>query len=442
MASMVTLTLYNLIDTFWVSKLGHQAIAALTIVLPYHVLIIAIGIGIGVGIGALTSRRFGERNTEATNHAAGQIFSLAMFYGVIFLVAAAFFSEPILTVIGATPDIMEYAKQYLVILGFGTPFMFFLLMGGSLLRGSGDAVRPMVFTIIAQVANIILDPLLIFGLGPFPEMGIRGAALGTVIGQLIGAGLTFFYIVSGRSVYQIKLAHLKPNLSIQKDIYRVGFPSMIMLITESICFALFNSILSAFGSLALAAIGITIRISDLAFMPIFGVSQGLLPIVGFNFGARLWNRLWRAVKLASGGLALFMAAALLILEIFAPNLIGIFSNDPELIAIAVPAMRIVLSTLVIVGPTLLFVTTFQGLSKGKEALILSLIRQFVFFIPLLFILPRFWGMTGMWLALPVSDILGFIIASLWLVREYRLQQRSGTWSSLPTPRVGTGALTT
>jgi putative MATE family efflux protein len=442
MASMVTLTLYNLIDTFWVSKLGHQAIAALTIVLPYHVLIIAIGIGIGVGIGALTSRRFGERNTEATNHAAGQIFSLAVFYGVIFLVAAAFFSEPILTIIGATPDIMEYATQYLVILGFGTPFMFFLLMGGSLLRGSGDAIRPMVFTIIAQVANIILDPLLIFGLGPFPEMGIRGAALGTVIGQLIGAGLTFFYIVSGRSVYQIKLAHLKPSLSIQKDIYRVGFPSMIMLITESICFALFNSILSAFGSLALAAIGITIRISDLAFMPIFGVSQGLLPIVGFNFGARLWNRLWRAVKLASGGLALFMAVALLILEIFAPNLIGIFSDDPELLAIAVPAMRIVLSTLVIVGPTLLFVTTFQGLSKGKEALILSLIRQFVFFIPLLFILPRFWGMTGMWLALPVSDILGFIIASLWLVREYRLQQRSGTWSSLPTPRGGTGALTT
>jgi putative MATE family efflux protein len=333
MASMVTLTLYNLIDTFWVSKLGHQAIAALTIVLPYHVLIIAIGIGIGVGIGALTSRRFGERNTEATNHAAGQIFSLAVFYGVIFLVAAAFFSEPILTIIGATPDIMEYATQYLVILGFGTPFMFFLLMGGSLLRGSGDAIRPMVFTIIAQVANIILDPLLIFGLGPFPEMGIRGAALGTVIGQLIGAGLTFFYILSGRSVYQIKLAHLKPSLSIQKDIYRVGFPSMIMLITESICFALFNSILSAFGSLALAAIGITIRISDLAFMPIFGVSQGLLPIVGFNFGACLWNRLWRAVKLASGGLALFMAMALLILEIFAPNLIGIFSDDPELLAI-------------------------------------------------------------------------------------------------------------
>ncbi len=435
---MITLTLYNLVDTFWVSKLGYRAIAALTITLPYHVLIMAIGVGIGAGIGALTSRRFGERNIEDTNHAAGQIFSLAAFYGVIFLIAAVFFSKPILTLIGATPDIIDFATQYLVILGFGTPFMFFLLMGSSLLRGSGDAVRPMIFIIIAQVANIILDPLLIFGLGPFPEMGIRGAALGTVLGQLLGAGLIFFYIVSGKSAYQIKLTHLKPSLSIQRDIYRVGFPSMIMLVTESVCFALFNIILSAFGSLALAAIGIVIRISDLAFMPIFGASQGLLPIVGFNFGARLWKRMWRAIKLASIGLALFMGIALLVLEIFAPNLIGIFSDDPELIAIAVSAMRIVLSTLVIVGPTILFVTAFQGLSKGKEALILSLIRQFVFFVPLLFLLPRIWGITGMWLALPISDILGFIIAGLWLLREYKIQQRSGVWSDIPAQKVYTG----
>ena len=435
---MITLTLYNLVDTFWVSKLGYRAIAALTITLPYHVLIMAIGVGIGAGIGALTSRRFGERNIEDTNHAAGQIFSLAAFYGVIFLIAAVFFSEPILTLIGATPDIMDFATQYLVVLGFGTPFMFFLLMGSSLLRGSGDAVRPMVFTIIAQVANIILDPLLIFGLGPFPEMGIRGAALGTVLGQLLGAGLIFFHIVSGKSAYQIKLTHLKPSLSIQRDIYRVGFPSMIMLITESVCFALFNAILSAFGSLALAAIGITIRISDLAFMPILGASQGLLPIVGFNFGARLWNRLWRAIKLASGGLVLLMSVALLVLEIYAPNLIGIFSDDPELIAIAVPAMRIVMSTLVIAGPTVMFVTAFQGLSKGKEALILSLVRQFVFLVPLIFLLPRIWGLTGMWLSLPISDIIGFVVAGLWLLREYKIQQRTSMLSGTPVPKAYPG----
>jgi Na+-driven multidrug efflux pump len=197
---------------------------------------------------------------------------------------------------------------------------------------------------------------------------------------------------------------------------------MIMQVTESVVFALFNHVVSAFGSVALAAVGITIRIADLAWMPMWGASQGLLPIVGFNFGARLWDRLWRAVKLASGGLMLVTGVALVLLEIFAPELIAIFSDDPELMAIAVPAMRIFLSTLVIVGPSILFITTFQGLSKGKEALILSLIRQFVFFVPLLFLLPRIWGISGVWLSVPISDTLAFLVSGLWLFREYKLQQ--------------------
>ena len=425
MASMITMALYNLVDTFWVAQIGYRAIAALTIVLPYHILLIAIGIGSGIGINALASRRFGEGNIEATNQVAGQIFPLSAFFGVIFLMVAVFFPKPILTVCGATPDIMDFATQYLTVIGLGTPVFFFMIMAGSLLRGSGDAVRPMAFMIIASVVNIILDPFLIFGFGPFPELGVRGAALATVIAQLIGAVLGFYYIVARKSAYRIKLVHLRPRLSILRDIYRVGFPSMIMEFMESVVFALFNYILSGFGSLALAAVGITIRIADLAFMPMFGVSMGLLPIVGFNFGARLWDRVWRAVKLASGGLVLLMGVATVVLEIFAPQLIGIFSDDPELLAMAVPAMRIGLSALVIVGPSILFVTTFQGLSKGKEALILSLVRQCIFFVPLLFIFRQFLGLTGIWLALPISDTLAFLVSGLWLFREYKLQQRRG-----------------
>ena len=432
------MALYNIIDTFWVARLGYQAIAALTIVLPYHVLVIAISVGSGVGINALVSRRFGERNIEATNHVAGQIFSLAGFFGVIFLMVAFFFAEPILSVMGATPDIMGYATQYLTVLGLGMPFVFFMIMASSLLRGSGDAVRPMIFMITATVANIILDPFLIFGIGPFPEMGVRGAALATVIAQLLGAGLSFYYIVARKSAYRVKLLHLRPSLPILRDIYRVGFPSMIMQITESIVFALFNYVLSTFGSLALAAVGITIRIVDLAFMPMFGVSQGLLPVVGFNFGARIWKRLWGAVKLASFGIMLLMGVATVVLEIFAPQLIGIFSDDPELMAIAVPAMRIFLSTLVILGPSILFITTFQGLSKGKEALILSLVRQFIFFVPLLFLLPRILGITGVWLSWPISDTLAFLVSGLWLFREYKLQQRTGVWSDIPVPEADSG----
>ncbi|GAG15422.1 unnamed protein product, partial [marine sediment metagenome] len=150
---MITMALYNIVDTFWVARLGYQAIAALTIALPYHILIIAIGVGTGIGISALNSRRFGEGNIEATNHVAGQIFPLTVFFGSIFLMSAVFFTRPILTICGATPDIMDYATQYLVIISFGAPFLIFSIMANGLLRGSGDAVRPMIFMITASVTN-------------------------------------------------------------------------------------------------------------------------------------------------------------------------------------------------------------------------------------------------------------------------------------------------
>jgi putative MATE family efflux protein len=430
MASMITFALYNIIDTFWVAKLGHEAIAALTIVLPFHILIIAIGVGSGIGINSLTSRLFGENDTKAANHTAGQIFIITIFFGGVFLVPGALFPHPILVLLGGTPDIMDYATQYLVIISFGAPCLFFTLVANNLLRGSGDAVRPMIFMLIATSLNIILDPLMIFGIGPFPEMGVRGAALATTISQIIGAGLSFIYLMTKQSAYRIKLSFLKPDFSILRSIYAVGLPSMIIEITESLTFALFNNVLSLFGSLALAAAGIAIRISDLAFMPIFGVSHGLLPIIGFNFGARIWKRLWGAVKIASIGLLLLMSIATILLEIFTPGLISIFSSNAELIAIAVPAMRIILSTLIFVGPSILFITTFQGLSKGKEVLILSLTRQFIFFVPALYLLPQIMGINGIWLSVPISDVLGFLVSGAWLLREYRMQKRAGTWSDI------------
>ena len=432
MASMATMALYNIIDTFWVAKLGHEAIAALTVVLPYHILIIAISVGSGIGINALVSRRFGERDTEATNRIAGQVFPIAAFFGLIFIVAAVFFTRQILTVTGATADIMEFASQYLVIISFGTPFILFSISTSNLLRGSGDAIRPMIFMITASVINIILDPFLIFGIGPFPELDVRGAALATVISQGIGAGFSFIYIVLTRhSAYRLEPHHLQPDWPIIKDIYRVGLPAVVMNISESLVFALYNNALSVYGSIVLAAGGLSMRIIDLVVMPIFGASGGLLPVIGYSLGARLWRRLWRAVAMVSVSLALVMAVATILLEITAPFIVGLFTQDPQLIEAAVPAMRILLSSITILGPVVLFVTTFQGLSKGREALVLSLMRQLVFFVPILFALPRLLGLTGVWLALPLSDFLGFIVAGAWLLREYHIQQSSSLWLEAP-----------
>ena len=324
-ASLVTMALYNIIDTFWVAKLGHEPIAALTVILPYSIIIMSVGVGTGVGVSSLVSRRFGEGEVEVTNHVAGQIFSLTIVFGVIFLVAAVLFADEILTLCGATPDIMEYGRQYLTIIGFGGFFVFFGMVSSELLRGSGDAVRPMVFMVTAGVINIVLDPFLIFGWWIFPEMGVSGAALATVIAQGIGAGLAFIYIVARKSSYRIRLPYLKPDLPIIKDIYRVGLPSMLTEVSESICFILLNNVLAGYGSMAIAAIGIIIRVVDFAFMPIIGVAEALLPIIGFNYGARIWKRMWDSLKLAATWLVILLGLATIVMEILAPQLVGIFS---------------------------------------------------------------------------------------------------------------------
>jgi putative MATE family efflux protein len=420
---MVTISLYNLVDALWVAKLGHQAMAVLTVIMPFFIICIAIGAGTGIGVNALASRRFGERNVEDANRVTGQTFFLCLFLGIIFLLASNLFPRQILLISGATPDILDLGVQYITVLGWAMPLFFFGTVSRNIFQASGDAMRPMIFIIISQVINIILDPFLIFGWGFFPEMGIAGAALATVISICIGALLALWYIISGKTAYRIRFHHCLPRPKIIWQIYRVGLPAMFMEMTEAVCFAFFNHVAATYGSIVLAAVGIAGRITDLAFMIIIGTAHGLLPIVGFSLGAKQWQRLWGAVRLASTWLAGFLIGATLILEIFTPQIVSFFNSDPALLEIAVPGMRIFCSTLVVIGPTIIFITTFQGLSKGTDAMLLSFCRQFIFFIPGLFLFSHFWGLTGVWIAMPVSDILGFATAGFWLLREYRLQSK-------------------
>ena len=430
-ASLVTMALYNIIDTFWVARLGHEPIAALTVILPYSIIMMAIGVGTGVGVSSLVSRRFGEGEVEVTNRVAGQVVPLTIVFGVVFLLAAVLFPDHILELCGATPDIMEYGRQYLTVIGFGGFFVFFGMVSSELLRGSGDAVRPMVFMITAGIINMILDPFLIFGWWVFPKMGVSGAALATVIAQGVGGGLALLYIVARKSSYRIKLSYLKPDLNIIKDIYRVGLPSMLTEVSESICFILLNNVLAGYGSMAIAAIGIIIRVVDFAFMPIIGVAEALLPIIGFNYGARIWKRMWGSLKLAGTWLVVLLGVATIVMEVLAPQLIGIFNQEEEMLELAVPAMRIVIAVLPLIGLAIIFVVTFQAMGKGREVLLLSLSRQFIFFVPLIYILPGFMDVTGVWVAMPVSDVCGFLVTGSWLLREYRKLRTVGGWKDLP-----------
>jgi putative MATE family efflux protein len=428
---MLAMSLYVLADTFWLGRVSYEAIAAITITFPFYIVIFAIGLGSGIGANALASRQFGERDIEATNRVAGQVFPLTAIFGIIFIIPSVFFVRPLAALLGATPQIIDMTAEYLIYFGWGIPFILFRVMTRNVFHAAGDTIKPMIFIVVGSVVNAVLDPFLIFGWGPFPEMGIGGAALATTISGGLAAAISCYYLVGSKSVYCLKLHHLKPDLSIITQIYRVGLPESLMDLTEAVVFLIFNQIVAGFGSLTLAALGIAFRIADLAFIPIIGLAHALLPIVGFCFGAHLWGRLWAAVRHGTLASVVVLAVATVLLEVFAPQVVAIFNNSPELLAIAVPGMRIFLAALILVGPAIMFIITFQGLSKGWTAICLSLARQLGFLLPALLILPRFMGLNGAWLALPISDAGGAIVAGLWLYREYRLQKRSGIWDNAP-----------
>ncbi|MBN2074142.1 MAG: MATE family efflux transporter [Dehalococcoidales bacterium] len=423
--SLITVALYNTVDTFWVARLGHEAIAALTIVLPYQMIFHAIGMGTRIGITALVSRRFGERDIEATNRAAGQVFFISIFWGVLSMLAAIFFSDTILPALGATPDIMDPATSYMINISFGASQIIFVVVAGSLIRGSGDAFKPMIMMIAASVIHIVLDPFMILWIGPFPELGVRGggAALATAISQSIGAAIGLYYLFARKTSFNITVRSLLPDFSIIKDIYRVGAPAAILEITQSVSFILFNKVLSGFGSLAIAGVGLPFRVSDLTFVQIMGASNALLPIVGFSFGARNFKRLWEAVKIASVGITILLAVATVFVEIFAPQILGIFTKDQRILELAIPAMRIMLCPIIFIGPTLMFITVFQGLSRGTMALVLSLLRQLLLFIPAIYLMSHFFGLYGLLWALPLSDFLSFGLTFTFTYREYRKHRK-------------------
>jgi putative MATE family efflux protein len=435
---MVSFSLYNLINTFWVARLGYQAVAAVTVIMPFFVLAIAVGVGTGIGINALASRRFGERNTSAPNYIAGQTFTLTLVLGLLFLIITNLFPHQILVLCGATPDVMELGEQYLRVMGWGMPSFLFGMGVRNLFHAFGDTLRPMVFNISSNVINAVLDPFLIFGIGFFPELGVAGAALASIISASISAVLYFWFIVKGKTAYRINFHYLKPDFQIIKDIYRVGLPSFFMDATESIVFAIYLHIAAGYGSVVLAASGIAIRICDLAFMPIVGTAQGLLPIIGFSLGAGLYHRLWKAVKTSAVWVFFILLGVSILLIIFTPQILMLFKPNPELLEVAIPGMRIFCSSLALIGPTIMIITTFQGLSKGKSAWILSLVRQLVFLVPGLYIFPYFFGLTGVWLAMPVSDTLAFIVVVLWLYREYHIHVKKGYLSKADSAVSGVG----
>lgn len=417
--AMIAMSLYNFIDTFWLARLSSQALAALTVCFPIQMIFAAIGVGTGIGAGSFSARMFGAGKFLQAKQTAGQIFSLSFFFSLIMIIFVLLFHDAILTFFGASDEIMPLCRDYLVIIVFSSPFLFFSMMSNNLLRVEGRPLLSMYVVLVASISSAILDPFLIFGIGPFPRMGIKGAALAAVIAQFIACLFSIYFMQLKSSKYELKWEYLFPNISIINSIYSTGFPSIAANLIVSLVLVVYNHVLANFGSLAIAALGICFRVNSLATMVLFGIGFGLMPIVGFNDGARLYQRLKESVFVALKVSISFAAVSSIILEIFAPQIVGLFSNDPALLAIAIPALRIYVSVLILIAPIMMFINMFLGLGKGTLAMFLLFFRDSILLIPLLIILSSSFGLLGAWLALPLANLLAFFAVLFWAKKDLR-----------------------
>jgi len=270
------------------------------------------------------------------------------------------------------------------------------------------------------VVSAILEPLLIFGLGPFPRLEIQGAALATVISQISGALLSFYYLQQKSSKYRLKWKHLRPNLPIIFSIYSTGFPSIVINLVVSLGMLLHNSILAGYSDLAVATLGIIFRTNGLIMMMLYGFGQGLMPLVGFSEGARLYPRLLETVKVAvriSVGIAVLSCLAV---EVFADSIATFFSPDPQLQALTETALRINFLMLLTAAPSLMWINMFIGLGRGITAMLLLVVRDTLVLFPLLFGLPHLFGINGVWMAQPLANALAFLFILFWTKRQYRV----------------------
>jgi len=277
----------------------------------------------------------------------------------------------------------------------------------------------MFVIITSAVLNAILDPFLIFGWGPFPEMGIRGAAIATVTSQFLTFFLSLYFLFSRRSGYHVKFRDTLPRWSIIIPIYHVGFPSFITNIAMTAVLVIYNHTLGSFGHLAIATLGLSFRINGLFLMLLFGIGHGAMPMTGFNYGARNYTRIKEIARVTTKFSALIGGVSFLLIEIFARPLLAAFTRDPELLAIAVPALRMYIATQIVVGPMVVWINILLGMGKGLTAMILMLGRQFLFVVPLIYIMPFYFGLDGVWMVQPISNIISFSIILVWIKIEMR-----------------------
>jgi putative MATE family efflux protein len=414
---ILVMSLNILVDTIFVGQwIGSTAIAAINVVLPVSFFIAAVGMSIGVGGSSIVSRALGSQNKEKALSVFGNQIILTLLITISFVAAGLYFVDSLIPSFGGKGAIFEPAKIYYTIVLYGVPFLALSMMGNTVIRAEGKPKFAMYAMLIPSVGNLILDYLFINVL----DYGMQGAAWATTISYGLCVSFIIWFFISKNSELKLKLKHLKLQLIIVKEIASLGFVTLARQAVVSITYLYLNNILYRFGGETLVtAYAISARMLMFALFPVFGITQGFLPIAGYNYGAKKYARVKESVFVGVKSAVFFGLIVFSILMIFPESISKLFTNDKAVLELAPNAMRWVFAVTPIAAIQIIGAAYFQAIGKAIPALLLTLTRQGFIFIPLLFILPQFYGELGIWMAFPISDVLATIITALFLNKELK-----------------------
>jgi putative MATE family efflux protein len=412
--AMAVQAFYNVVDSIYVGRLGTDPLSALSLSFPLQMIIIAIAVGTGIGTSSLISRRLGEGEKEKAANAAEHVILASILYSIIIGLIGFFFSDKLFVIFTDDPNLITLGTEYISIILIGSIALFFPMISNNILRGEGNTFIPMVTMLIGAIINIILDPFLIYGLWIFPELGIQGAAIATVLARFLSGIYLVFMLFSDKNELKLNLKNFSFDFNIIKEVYKVGFPAMVMQLMASLMLSGMNKILASFSTTAIAAAGIYFRVQSFVFMPVFGLNQGFMPIVGYNYGHNNPKRMLKTIKLAGVIAFVFTTAGFILFQTIPKQIVSLFSTDPQLIEMGTMALKKISIAFPIIGPAIIISTTFQALGKGLPSLIFSFLRQIIILLPLMYFLGNLYGLETLWYSFPIAEFINIVPAAIWL----------------------------
>ncbi|MGM0501665.1 MAG: MATE family efflux transporter [Bacillota bacterium] len=411
---MVIQALYNVVDSIYIGRFSKEALSALSLSFPIQILLIAIAVGTGVGSSSLISRLLGQGADQQADNAAEHTIAITLIYGILFSLIGYFYSEQLFELLTNDPELIALGTEYIRIIMLGSIAMFFPMIANNILRGEGNTFAPMITMLIGAIINIILDPFLIFGLAGFPALGVAGAAYATVIARFISGIFIAVILFSDKNQLKLKMRDFEFDATIIYKIYKVGLPAMVMQLLASIMILGANWILSQYHELAIAAMGIYFRLQSFVFLPVFGLTQGYMPIIGYNYGHNKPQRMKKTIKYGFIVATTFTTLGFVLFQALDQELIRLFNQDPELIKIGSTALRRISISFPIIGPAIVGSTTFQAIGQGLPSLLLSFLRQIILLLPIMYLLGVYYGLSTLWYAFPISETIATILMVVWL----------------------------